>query len=135
MLKKDKFAYLLKFFEYAQNKLEGSNDIDAKVSGSTAVTLFKINERLICANIGDSRAILVKRSQKFLSDNHTIAIPLSFDHKPTCPAEKRRILKLGGEIKPIEDELDFPEEEQVQRIWVKGKDYPGLGVSRSIGDL
>ena len=44
---------------------------------------------LYCANAGDSRAILVRSGQ---------AIPLSIDHKPGMPGERRRVLYAGGKV-------------------------------------
>ena len=44
----------------------------------------------IIANIGDSRAVLGRAG---------IAIPLSIDHKPNNPLERKRILSCGGSIK------------------------------------
>ena len=41
--------------------------------------VFQVGERLICANVGDSRAILVKGNN---------IIPLSIDQKPDDPEEK-----------------------------------------------
>ena len=46
-------------------------------------------ESFWCANTGDSRAVLFAKNK---------AIPLSKDHKPNNPAEKRRILKAGGSV-------------------------------------
>jgi serine/threonine protein phosphatase PrpC len=49
---------------------------------------------LYCANAGDSRAILVRNSH---------AIPLSVDHKPSLPGERRRVLHAGGRVLGKED--------------------------------
>jgi serine/threonine protein phosphatase PrpC len=43
----------------------------------------------ICANAGDSRAILVQKKR---------VLPLSFDHKPTDPPEEARIVAAGGKV-------------------------------------
>ena len=58
---------------------------------------------------------------------------LSKTHKPTDDEEKKRILENGGEIHPYYDQDGFYE--GPDRIYVKGKTYPGLSLSRSIGDL
>lgn len=44
---------------------------------------------MICANAGDSRAVLCRGGQ---------AVPLSEDHKPNNPGEQRRIKAAGGYI-------------------------------------
>jgi len=53
-------------------------------SGSTVVLTFISNNIIICANCGDSRAILIV-------ENGNKVIPLSRDHKPDLPEEKKRI--------------------------------------------
>ena len=40
------------------------------------------SSEIYCANAGDSRAVLCRNGK---------AIPLSIDHKPTLPGEKKRI--------------------------------------------
>jgi serine/threonine protein phosphatase PrpC len=57
--------------------------------GSTAVTVFARNGRLWVANVGDSRAVLSAKGK---------AVPLSVDHKPNRPEERRRIAALGGKV-------------------------------------
>lgn len=59
-------------------------------SGSTCVVVLVTPSHLICANAGDSRAIL-RRGGK--------ALPLSFDHKPNNPPELERIHKAKGFVK------------------------------------
>lgn len=59
-------------------------------SGSTAVAVLLTPTHIICANAGDSRAILVKSGKAF---------PLSFDHKPTNQIENSRICRAGGEVR------------------------------------
>jgi serine/threonine protein phosphatase PrpC len=62
---------------------------------------------ILCANAGDSRAILRKESEVY---------PLSFDHKPSNVAELERIVSAGG--------------------FVRGKRVDGdLAVSRGLGDF
>lgn len=54
--------------------------------GSTAVTAILINgEKLVVANVGDSRAVLSKKG---------VAVQLSIDHEPS--KEKRLIESRGG---------------------------------------
>lgn len=57
--------------------------------GCTGVIVMIIGDRIICANVGDSRAILSRRRSP---------ICLSKDHKPNNPAEKNRILLAGGKV-------------------------------------
>jgi serine/threonine protein phosphatase PrpC len=57
------------------------------------------DRKLLCANVGDSRAVLAKR----VSATDWKAMPLSRDHKPTLETEKLRILKHGGRIDTQKD--------------------------------
>ena len=60
-------------------------------------------------------------------------VPLSIDYKPELPEETTRIMMAGGVVEQMKD--DFGEGVGPYRVWVQGKDYPGLAMSRSIGDL
>ena len=61
-------------------------------------------------------------------------IELSHDHKPENKEERERIEKLGGEV--AQEYLIGKEEEPTGpfRVWCKGYDYPGIAISRSLGD-
>mgnify|MGYP002803560124 FL=1 len=83
--------------------------------GSTAVCALLLREgekvRLLCANCGDSRAVLCR---------NRAARPLSKDHKPNDPEERGRIERAGGRV-----ELHGP-------CWrIDG----GLNLSRALGDF
>ena len=87
--------------------------------------VFQIRERLICANVGDSRAII----DKGINNDVT---PLSIDQKPDDPIESQRIIENGGEISQFEED---GEKSGPFRVWKKGEVYPGIAMSRSIGDF
>ncbi|CAN6374354.1 unnamed protein product, partial [Urochloa humidicola] len=61
--------------------------LQAKMAGSTAVTAIIVGDRLLVANVGDSRAIICKGGQ---------AIAVSRDHKPDQTDERQRIEEAGG---------------------------------------
>ena len=107
---------------------------DSDGSGTTCVIVFQLEERLICANAGDSRAILIY-SDSINDDNlvKTKVFHLSYDCKPELPKEKERIISKGGTVEQGLDDNNKPC--GPFRIWVKGEDFPGIAVSRSIGDL
>ena len=63
-------------------------------SGTTAVTLVLHNSTLICANAGDSRAILCSQNQAGIWSFQA----LSRDHKPDEVDEANRIKKSNGRI-------------------------------------
>ena len=122
-LKKNDYEILKRLFRHAEKDLEKNGEIDANFSGTTCVMVFQVGERIICANVGDSRAIMVKGDK---------VIPLSFDQKPDDPEESKRIKENGGEISQYEED---GEKSGPFRVWQKGEVYPGIAMSRSIGDF
>jgi len=64
--------------------------ISLERSGSTGVVVLVTPSHIICANAGDSRAIMSKKNK---------VLPLSFDHKPTNDYELIRIEKDGGFVR------------------------------------
>jgi len=103
-------------------------NFDSKESGSTCNLIISIGNHIICANTGDSRSILV-----FDENNKYKCIPLSIDFKPEMPEEMNRIILSGGEVRQIKNEMG--EGVGPYRVWKMGEGYPGLAMSRSIGDL
>ena len=117
-------------FIKVNEKLISNESINSIFSGTTCVSVIYTPIKLICANIGDSRAVLGRFDNNLKS---WISINLSRDHKPTEEDEARRILKKGGRIKPFIDE-ETGEEVGPQRVWVKDDEVPGLAMTRSFGD-
>ncbi|OMJ93818.1 hypothetical protein SteCoe_3142 [Stentor coeruleus] len=106
-----------------------NSDFDLKFSGSTLVTVLIRGPKIICANIGDSRAVIGNCDR----NGNWRAVELSNDHKPNRPDEAKRINLAGGIIRQfqtIDGELVGP-----LRVWSKDRDIPGLAMTRSIGDL
>ena len=122
-LKKNDFDILKRAYRHAERDIEKNSDIDANFSGTTCVMVFQVGNRLLCGNVGDSRAILVKGDK---------VIPLSIDQKPDDPEESKRIKENGGEISQYEED---GEKSGPFRVWQKGEVYPGIAMSRSIGDF
>ncbi|KAL3504325.1 hypothetical protein ACH5RR_034166 [Cinchona calisaya] len=80
-----------------------------KDAGSTASTAVLVGDRLLVANVGDSRVVACRAGS---------AIPLSIDHKPDRSDERERIEQAGGFI-----------------IWAGTWRVGGvLAVSRAFGD-
>ena len=122
-LKKNEHEVLKRAFRHAERDIEKNSDIDANFSGTTCVMVFQVGNRILCGNVGDSRAIMVKGDK---------AIPLSIDQKPDDPEESKRIRENGGEISQYEED---GEKSGPFRVWQKGEVYPGIAMSRSIGDF
>ncbi|XP_058756399.1 probable protein phosphatase 2C 11 [Vicia villosa] len=56
-------------------------------AGSTASTAVLLGDRILVANVGDSRVVASRAG---------LAVPLSIDHKPDRSDERRRIEQAGG---------------------------------------
>jgi len=104
-------------------------NFDLQFSGTTCLLLFLFNDTIICSNIGDSMCVLFNCSNE---ERWTYEI-ISKIHKPDIESEKERILSNGGVIHPYYDELGVFE--GPNRVYAKGKTYPGLSLTRTIGDL
>ena len=118
------------------------NEITSSVrfSGSTCISVIYTDKKLICANIGDSRAVMGRCTDKgkkifsfltFLIE--WICYELSIDHKPKDPNEAKRIIKAGGRVEPFKDESG--NSIGPSRIWLKDEMVPGLAMTRSFGDV
>lgn len=114
------YSFWKKLFLKAEKGL-GQIGFDTAFSGSTSILIMIIGDVIICINAGDSRAILI--------DEQLSIIQLSRDHKPELFDERHRINSYGGAVERIQGATAGP-----YRVWVKGEEYPGIAMSRSIGD-
>ena len=103
-------------FDKVQQNLKKSHPIVASRCGSTCLCGIQYIDKygksnLWMLNVGDSRAVMYNYKGE--------TVPLTIDHKPNNPSEKKRITKLGGRIK------------------FDGADWriQDLSLSRAIGDL
>jgi serine/threonine protein phosphatase PrpC len=110
-------------------------EFDAYNSGSTCILIIHIGNHIICSNVGDSRG-LVSFDEQIEGDdelNYLEAAQLSIDYKPELLEEQKRILMSGGVVEKMKNE--FGQGVGPFRVWARGKEFPGLAMSRSIGDL
>ena len=196
-LKKNNFQIINEIFINAEKELYKA-EFDSNFSGTTCIIVIEVGNHLICANTGDSRAILIytdeeeidnyiqkcndnkkkeeneskenniinshyqikniikpfsniRRNSTFSSlekkikgkntlkhNNNSLNLLtkifcLSYDLKPTLPLEKKRINKSGGRVEQFKEKdgnMNGP-----PRVWVKNEMFPGLAMSRSIGDF
>jgi len=153
---KDDISYISSIIKNAfiseNTSLLRNRQIDSDLSGSTCVSVIYTPQKLIIANIGDSRCALGKcmepekddeifsniqeesnpNPKKLDSNKKWVALNLSRDHEPTIREEAKRIYKVGGTIRPmINDDGLFIGPE---RVYMKDKDMPGLTITRSFGD-
>lgn len=111
-----------------QSALINHPHIDVTYSGTTAITVYLHGKTCICANVGDSRAIIGR-----LNENWEL-VELSSDHKPDTHSEKKRIEAAGGRVEPYFDQ-NSGSFVGPNRVWLKNQPLPGLAMSRSIGDF
>jgi len=114
-------------FVTTDNNLANDDRVDSTFSGSTCSTLIYTPDRLISANVGDSRCVLGKFDGKNWSSKN-----LTRDHKPNEADENKRILDAGGRVESYKDEDG--EFVGPERVWLKDEEVPGLAMSRSFGD-
>jgi len=108
-------------FDNTDEKLRRS-EINSHSSGSSAVAVYMVEDRLWVANSGDSRAVVGQLN----GPNHK-AHDLTWDQKPDSDGERQRIEGMGGVVTP-------PEAEGLSsRVWTRNGRY-GLSMARSIGD-
>jgi serine/threonine protein phosphatase PrpC len=119
------FQRTQKLIEHATNM----QTIDASRSGTTAsVVLHDIQQNIVhIAHVGDSRVVLAKTTEAGSGEDKWQAVDLTEDHKPNLPAEKARIEQMGGQV-IFDGGYNY-------RVYAKGKRYPGLNMSRAMGDL
>ncbi|XP_024973144.1 probable protein phosphatase 2C 11 [Cynara cardunculus var. scolymus] len=107
-MKDTKTAIVEAFRRTDADYLSGENP-QQRDAGSTASTAVMLGDRLLVANVGDSRVVACRAGS---------AIPLSIDHKPDRTDERERIEQAGGFI-----------------IWAGTWRVGGvLAVSRAFGD-
>ena len=133
LLIKDNYSLIKKAYQKVDKEISKQN-FNANFSGSTCVIVFQIGNNLISANVGDSRAILIQTENE--NDDKlekTKIVELSKDQKPDLPEEKKRIYKMGGIVDQMLDGKG--KRNGPFRVWAGKQNYPGIAMSRSIGDL
>jgi serine/threonine protein phosphatase PrpC len=123
-------------FNMMHNDLS-SSEIDVRCSGATCVMATIIGNKLTVYNCGDSRAILGRRTP----NGSITAIPMSNDHKPDKPEERKRILNCGGHLGCRQVLVNQGNRGPVSmpvgpcRVWYQHRgETLGLAMSRSLGD-
>lgn len=136
----DPAAALEKTFEKMQYLIEKATAmkiIDASRSGTTcSIVLHCIPQCILyVAHVGDSRVVLGRKVRSEVDPETLIweAVDLTIDHKPDLPEERARIESNGGVV-VFDGGWNY-------RVFAKnkkdsrGKRYPGLNMSRAMGDL
>ena len=125
----DDYKILKEAVKNSEEQLSKEENINAQNSGSTMCMVIQIYKKIICMNVGDSRAI-ISMSEMFRDEIKN----LSIDHKPNLKKELERIKKCGGFVERCiyeDGKADGP-----FRVWNSPNlESPGLAIARSIGDL
>ena len=127
LLKKSDYQKIIDIFLETDKEIINQKYFDISLSGTTCVLVIQLGEHIICANIGDSRAIII-----YDEKNKSKIFELSHDSKPNIPEEKKRINLMGGRVDKVTDENG--EKTGPFRVYIKDMDQPGLAMSRSFGD-
>jgi serine/threonine protein phosphatase PrpC len=98
--------------------------LDAKMSGTTCTICIHEHEstKITVAHVADSTCVIGKKQ-----GDKMIGEMLTRDHKPNLPDERARIEKAGGRV--VFDGYAN------HRVYAKNGRYPGLNMSRCLGDL
>ena len=115
-------------FKKINNEIYNNKSFESNMSGTTVISLFLTTDKIMCVNLGDSRAALFKYDNGLYYCKN-----LSRDHKPSEPDENKRIINNNGRVKKCYDE-ELKKYLGPDRVWVKNKEEPGLAMTRSIGD-
>ncbi|CAJ1350273.1 unnamed protein product, partial [Effrenium voratum] len=121
-------AALFHAFEKVQMDLVRQSlqqDFSLQCCGCTAVCVLRHPEKdtIWVANLGDSKAILIAPGRGVIAE--------TLDHKPSEEKEKERVESCGMVREQTFHDDGFVEE----RLYIDGEDYPGLCMTRSLGDL
>ena len=130
-LKESKFEFITQTFKNADLEMIKHTEFDHDFSGTTCNLVFQFNKHLLCASVGDSRGIIIY-DQNNTNTNQGI-FHISNDHKPNLPQEYERILQSGGIVDKLTDQ--FGCKVGPYRVYKNGFTYPGLAMSRSLGDF
>lgn len=113
------------------SNLDRNKRLDANLSGTTCTMAFHYHtaeyNRVTIAHVADSSCVLGISSPEADGKPGYKAERLTRDHKPDLKDEKARIEKAGGRV-----QFDGYAN---HRIYVKNGNYPGLNMSRCLGDL
>ncbi|CAD8131827.1 unnamed protein product [Paramecium octaurelia] len=107
-----------------KKKLDDTHNI--LLSGCVITVIIQRDSKLYCAQIGDNRAYIYKEQVNQTKESNIMAQTLPI-HTPSDSSEKARIFNSGGEVRKI------PQGEEY--VFVRGRLYPQLHVTRSLGDV
>ena len=123
--------------------------ISCAKSGTTAVFAYIHGPKVWVASVGDSKAVLAyipagggaaarpgtraSRYCRVIRPDKLLAVrQLTVDQKPNLPQENARIVSHGGRV--AQTKTKSGSSIGPFRVWKDGRGYPGLAMSRALGD-
>ncbi|KAI3792796.1 hypothetical protein L2E82_06687 [Cichorium intybus] len=129
-------------FSTTNNELHDNPEIDDSMSGTTAITVLVIGDKLYVANVGDSRAVISVKGDH----GRIVSQDLSDDQTPYRDDECERVKQCGARVLSV-DQVEGLKDPNVQswgdeessgsdppRLWMQNAMYPGTAFTRSVGD-
>ena len=129
-LKNSNFSFIKESFKNADLQMAKNTQFDKNFSGTTCNLVFQFKKYLLSASVGDSRGILIYDND---TKTNQYIFPLSHDHKPDLPQEFARIQSKGGRVDKLTDQ--YGNKVGPNRVFKAGQSYPGLAISRALGDF
>ena len=127
-MSKDNFSEIFQSFEEIDKELHEKYNQNKKCDDSgtslNLMIIFNSNSlnKIISTNLGNTKTILITYDKKIKE--------LNIIHTPCIKEERLRVEEHGGVI----DRIDWLKVGPL-RVWFKGKKYPGLTITRSLGDF
>ena len=127
-MSKDNFSKIFQSFEEIDKELHEKYNQNKKCddSGTSLNLMIILNSnslnKIISTNLGNTKTILITDDKKIKE--------LNIIHTPCIKEERLRVEEHGGVI----DRIDWLKVGPL-RVWFKGKKYPGLTITRSLGDF
>eukprot|EP00002_Diphylleia_rotans_P008192 TRINITY_DN1792_c0_g1_i4.p1 TRINITY_DN1792_c0_g1~~TRINITY_DN1792_c0_g1_i4.p1 ORF type:complete len:409 (-),score=92.51 TRINITY_DN1792_c0_g1_i4:360-1586(-) len=119
---------------FVQTQHEMQTGDTYRLCGTTATICLVSGLHMYIANVGDSKAVLGRECVPCFqkggpNGSHMRAFDVTHDHKLTNTVERQRVIRSGGLIKRHPKVAH-----DCERIWKEGQNYPGLVVTRTLGD-
>jgi serine/threonine protein phosphatase PrpC len=119
-------AALNKAFHRVHRK--GIETVDCRFSGAACTVLLLSPDTIWVAHVGDCKVVLgVPDSLPNAQEYHFCPVALTKEHRLALQGEFDRIVKSNGEVRSLAND-------HTHRAFVKNEDFPGLTLTRALGD-
>ncbi|EGR32031.1 protein phosphatase, putative [Ichthyophthirius multifiliis] len=97
------------------------------MSGCSSSILICEQNKIIVSSVGNNLAYVYKQPNLNKNNNKNICVQLCEIHEPINNDERLRVQKNAGEIRKQKN--DF-----FEKVFVRGRNYPGIEITRCIGN-